>query len=269
MHDRMYSMEQRWPCRVVGSRDGPVIVFLHGFLGSGDSWAAVAEILADQFYCLLPDMPGHGHNRTHLGRWPSLGQWALQLNSLLDEHGLEKIHLVGYSLGGRLALRFALEFPQRVCSLVLESASPGLRTEAERAARRKLDRMRGQKLRIGDKRAFLEEWYRQPIFGNFNEEQRERLIQAGWGSDARKMALIIQTLSPGREPSLWDSLSLLPMPVLLIGGGKDQAYCKILKEMAGLIRQARLHFFQGIGHNVHAFFPQEVASLLREFFLEL
>nr|BAL57204.1 2-succinyl-6-hydroxy-2,4-cyclohexadiene-1-carboxylate synthase [uncultured Chloroflexota bacterium] len=258
-----------WSFRAFGEAGHTPVVLLHGYLGSSESWAGVALSLADSFYCLLPDLPGHGENSMRLGRWPSLGQWASQLNAFLEAQGLERVHLVGYSLGGRLALRFALEFPQRLLSLALESASPGLRAWGERAARRKLDRERAQELYRGEKRAFLEKWYRQDIFGFLNEAQRERLIQAGWGRDMRKMALIIQCLSPGREPSLWDSLARLTMPVLLIGGGEDRIYHKIMEEMAQAIPKAHLRFFQGAGHNVHAFFPEEVASLLREFFLGL
>ncbi len=74
------------------------------------------------------------------------------------------VHLVGYLLGGRLALRFALNFPHRVRSLTLESASPGLIGSQERALQRQLDRERARELRIGEYAAFLEAWYRQEIF---------------------------------------------------------------------------------------------------------
>lgn len=261
-----------WPFQTFGSLSRPVLIFLHGFLGSKESWEGVARLLADDFYCILPDLPGHGENRNPLGRWPSLQKWAADLAVFLEKWGWEAVHLVGYSLGGRLALRFALDFPGRVRSLTLESASPGLEAAAERWARRKLDRERGRELRIGDFGKFLQAWYRQAIFGGLREDQRQHLIQAarrGGEGRRRELALIIESLSPGREPPLWDSLPRLHLPVLLIGGGEDIAYRAILSRALEVIPRAHLHLVPGAGHNVHAFFPQEVASILRAFLLSL
>ncbi len=253
-----------WPVRELGSASHPTIVFLHGFLGSGESWEEVARQLSDAFHCLLIDLPGHGQNAS-TGRWPSFKKWSAALEVCLKGSVVGAVHLVGYSLGGRLALHFALNFPHRVRSLTLESASPGLIGSKERALRRQLDRERARKLRIGEYTAFLEAWYRQEIFGNLDEKQRQTLIRSAWGRDARKMALIIETLSPGREPSLWDSLAQLEMPVLLIGGGEDRIYAAILRRMATSIPNARLCLMEKAGHNVHAFFPHKVAAMLREF----
>ncbi|MBO9369364.1 MAG: 2-succinyl-6-hydroxy-2,4-cyclohexadiene-1-carboxylate synthase [Chloroflexi bacterium] len=254
-----------WPMCERGVASSPTVVFLHGFLGSGESWEGVVSRLSDAFHCLLVDLPGHGRNLAPLGRWPSLGKWAAALEACLEEKASGAVHLVGYSLGGRLALRFALDFPHRVRSLTLESASPGLSGVRERALRRRLDRERAQMLRRDDYQAFLEAWYRQEIFGNLEEGQRQALIQAARGRDARKMAVIVESLSPGREPSLWDSLARLEMPVLLIGGGEDRVYAGILRRMAASIPNARLYLVEKAGHNVHAFFPQEVATAVREF----
>ncbi|MEJ5241116.1 MAG: 2-succinyl-6-hydroxy-2,4-cyclohexadiene-1-carboxylate synthase [Anaerolineales bacterium] len=259
-----------WPFQTFGSPGRPVLVFLHGFLGSKESWEGVARLLADDFYCVLPDLPGHGENRCRLGRWPSLGRWASELATLLERWGWNDVHLVGYSLGGRLALRFAVDFRSRVRTLTLESASPGLSKPSERRARRRLDRERGRELRIGNFDTFLDRWYRQALFGNLDERERQQLIMAarrGGGDQPEKMAQIIEALSPGREPSLWECLPALELPVLLIGGGEDAAYRSILGRMADLLPQARLHLVDGAGHNVHAFFPQEVASILRAFLL--
>ncbi len=258
-----------WPIRKLGSASHPTIVFLHGFLGSRESWEEIARQLSDAFHCLLIDLPGHGRNTLSTGRWPSLEKWSAALEICLKESVGGTVHLVGYSLGGRLALRFALDFPHRVRSLTLESASPGLSGAKERALRRRLDRERARKLRIGEYTTFLEAWYRQEIFGNLDEKQRQALIQAARGRNARKMALIVETLSPGREPSLWDSLARLEMPVLLLGGEEDRAYADILKRMATSIPNARLCLMEKAGHNVHAFLPQEVAAALREFIRDI
>jgi 2-succinyl-6-hydroxy-2,4-cyclohexadiene-1-carboxylate synthase len=124
-------------CFEAGDRSRPVVLFLHGFLGKGSDWAGVANRLSDEFYCLAPDLPGHG--QTHVRGTDDLftmENTAQGLYELTRQLGSSLYAVAGYSMGGRLALYFAATFPHALKRLVLESTSPGLRTEEERAARR-------------------------------------------------------------------------------------------------------------------------------------
>ena len=88
---------------------------------------------------------------------------AEYLAALLDNEALPRAGVVGYSMGGRLALHLALRHPDRVGKLVLFSASPGLKTEDERTARREVDLQRAAEIEE-DLGGFLRRWYRMPLF---------------------------------------------------------------------------------------------------------
>jgi pimeloyl-ACP methyl ester carboxylesterase len=117
---------------VSGDRHRPAVLFLHGFMGSGADWAAVISALDERFYCVAPDLPGHGRS---LGLTPqayTINGAAKMLRELLDGLGISRAALAGYSMGGRLALYLALRHPEECPGLFLESASPGIEDAAER-----------------------------------------------------------------------------------------------------------------------------------------
>src|SRR5262245_37449007 len=122
-------------CTPLKRGEGTPFVFLHGFLGCARDWEALASKLDAPSFAI--DLPGHG-------RSPFTAQFEEALSSALPP---EPVHLVGYSMGGRLALRYALAEPERVASLTLIGAHLGLKTESERAARLARDAVWARKLR--------------------------------------------------------------------------------------------------------------------------
>ncbi len=92
-----------------------VILFLHGFMGNGADWQPVIENLPDSYCSLAPDLPGHGSNLKN--NWPEgfiFSAWKEELVSVLRRHHIASCHVVGYSMGGRLALYLALHQPEIV-----------------------------------------------------------------------------------------------------------------------------------------------------------
>src|SRR5829696_6331306 len=160
---------------VSGDPYRPTVLFLHGFMGSSADWAVEISALDKRFYCVAPDLPGHG---TSLGLPPeayTVEGAARGVLDLLDRLGAGRPTIVGYSMGGRLALYLALRHPERCSGLFLESASPGIEDAAEREARRRSDEEKA--VRLGeDFRTFLADWYRQPLFASL--ARHEGLVQA-------------------------------------------------------------------------------------------
>jgi len=103
----------------VGS--GPPVVFVHGLLGSHRTWAHLLSALGADHRVVAPDLVGHGGSAKPRGDY-SLGAHAATLRDLLDQLGLDRVILVGHSLGGGIALQFAYLFPTRVQRLVLVSS---------------------------------------------------------------------------------------------------------------------------------------------------
>src|SRR5687767_7332142 len=110
---------------VVSSGSGSPVILLHGFTGSTATWNSLRIALETRFTVHAVDLPGHGRSGVPAeAQRYRLERFATDLATVLDTLRLERAALLGYSLGGRAALRFALDFPGRVSALVLESISP-------------------------------------------------------------------------------------------------------------------------------------------------
>lgn len=249
----------------------PALLFLHGFMGSAADWDGVVSRLEGSYHCLSVDLPGHGSS---LGLPPetyTADGMARALRGLLGEIGLRRPAVVGYSMGGRLVLYLALRYPESCGSLFLESASPGLPTEEERAARRELDKQWAQRLETGDLRGFLEDWYRQPLFDTLarDEPLLQRTIEARMENEPRELARSLRGFGTGTQPSLWEELPGLRVPALAVAGEEDARFVRIAGRMAEASGKLRAAAVPGAGHNAHAEAPGAYLGLLGEFLRRL
>jgi len=168
---------------------------------------------------------------------------------------------VGYSMGGRLCLQLALDRPAVVPRLVLVSASPGIADDGERAARRDADERLAQEIERDGVDAFLERWLAQPLFATLPPE-RAGLDERRAHHTVETLTSQLRTLGQGAQPSNWDRLGELRMPVLLVVGGLDAKYVDIAHRMAGAIADARVEVIPDAGHACHLEQPETVAHLL-------
>lgn len=237
----------------------PACVFLHGFLGNAHEWTGTAGALAPLGPLAAIDLPGHGDSWPVTQRtWEDLGA---QFSALLQSHQIDRTSLIGYSMGGRLALFLALRNPERYSALVLESASPGLRTAEEAHNRLHADLELAHSLEQialedepeGAFRLFLSQWYEQAIFGTRRKDPcaTQRLIEQRLDSDPLRLAAGLRLLSVGAQPSLWEELPNLQVPTLLIVGEEDRKFCRIAEEMCERCPRMAMEVFSGCSHNVH------------------
>jgi 2-succinyl-6-hydroxy-2,4-cyclohexadiene-1-carboxylate synthase len=176
--------------------------------------------------------------------------------------------LIGYSMGGRIALHFAAAYPERVRGLVLESASPGLATEAERAARRAADEALAAGLRRDGIVAFVDRWEAQPLFASrarLDPAVRARQRELRLLNDPASLGASLAGLGTGALPSLWDRLAQIETPTLLLVGALDEKYVEIGRRMKAAMPNARLVAVAGAGHTVHLERPGEWLAAVTEF----
>ncbi len=251
-------------CVERGRRQDPAVLFLHGFMGSSGDWAGVMDELENAHHCLAVDLPGHGASTGLDDRFYTMEGAAQALIEVLDERGIARCAVVGYSMGGRLALYFAMQFPERCRVLVLESASPGLATAAERAARRVVDEARAARLEREDFDTFLNEWYRQPLFASLAayEGLVEQMITRRRANDPRELARSLRGMGTGSQPSLWERLATWRVSTVAMAGGLDAKYVEIAGRMAALSDAVRAVIVPEAGHNVHAEQPGRFTTLL-------
>lgn len=251
---------------VQGRRELPVVLFLHGFMGSSADFDTTIASLADQFCCFAVDLPGHGNTIVNgEDALYTVPQTANAIVTWLDQLQILQCFLVGYSMGGRLALDLALHFPQRFPQVVLESASPGLRTEAERAARLQHDRNLADQLEA-DFPSFLSYWYSQPLFHTLCNhpvfvEVRERRSQ----NRPAELAKALRYLSTGLQPSLWEHLPHHTQPLLLLVGEDDRKFCRINQAMADCCSTVQLAIMPDCGHAIHIEKPEAFTKAVQAF----
>jgi len=231
------------------------LVLLHGFTGSGANWAEhAARLRAAGLRVLCPDLPGHGNNLPAASNDYTIESAAAQLADLLEREDCAAVHLLGYSMGGRLALYFALHCPEKVRSLILESASPGLATAEERAARQTSDEALADRIERQGIPAFVEFWESLPLWKSQERlpvATRQWLHEQRLRNDPTGLARSLRQMGTGVQPSLWEQLGELTMPVLLLAGAEDAKFVEIARQMASRIPQAQLAIIPAAGHTVH------------------
>ena len=250
-----------------GSDQHPTVLFLHGFMGSANDWTDVMAGLGQDYHSLAVDLPGHGSSTGLSEETYTMDGASQALVDLLDERGVERCAVVGYSMGGRLALYFALHFPERCRKLVLESASPGLKTGQEREARCVLDEERAVRLETGDFETFLHAWHRQPLFASLagHDGLVRQMIDRRRINDPRELARSLRGMGTGRQPSLWERLSELRVSTCAVAGALDRKYVGIAGRMARGSRYVHAAVVEEAGHNVHAEQPRRFVTLLDTF----
>lgn len=248
----MTSLNVKWHHYEHGDPSGIPILFLHGFMGHAGVWRPVMEQLTDNMYAVALDLPGHGKTTSELRN--------LDFDSVSDAvSGFVKNHfdhppiLLGYSLGGRIALYTALKHPDLFGGLVLESTTPGIESRADRDVRLGEDQAKADKLRTTDIRTYLTDWYQLPVFASLalRNDLIEKIIKKKSGGDPVALAEVIVRLSPGRQKSLWGELDRWDKPTLIIAGELDEKFCNIARQMVPRIKNADLKIIRDAGHIVH------------------
>ncbi|XJZ26591.1 2-succinyl-6-hydroxy-2,4-cyclohexadiene-1-carboxylate synthase [Bacillota bacterium Lsc_1132] len=249
--------------------EGYPLLLLHGFTGDASTWLPFCSQWGSHSRLIMPDLIGHGKTESPQG----LERYAIEsvaddLRRLLDEMGIEKADLLGYSMGGRLGLTFSLLFPERVRKLILESSSPGLLTEEERKLRRKNDRHLAEMILEKGIKDFVDYWERIPLFSTMKGTpvqvkaaiRTQRLAQSPNG-----LANSLLGMGTGSQPSWWENLKLLTNEVLLINGEKDEKFCRIAVQMAAVLKNCKRTTIKNSGHAIHVEEPEKFGTIVSGF----
>ena len=251
-----------------GNTNQQTILFLHGFTGKFQDFSSVIFLLSKNYCCLAVDLPGHGETRV-IGDEScyNMTNTAQALIELLDDLQIGKCLLLGYSMGGRLALYMTLHFPERFEKVVLESASPGLKTEKERSHRLQADLQLAQKLENSKIKDFLLNWYDRPLFKSLkNSPNFDKLIESRLANNPLELAKSLRNMGTGNQPSLWEKLSQNQIPILLLAGEYDDKFTTINTEIASLCPAASLEIVPKVGHNIHFENIDKFVTVVRQFY---
>ena len=238
--------------KVIGDvKNSTPLVFLHGFMGSMECWNEI--IPQFNIPIVFMDLPGHGQSHFREIDNYSFTEWIDDFKFILDKLSINRINLYGYSMGGRLALSFACEYPQMVNRLILESTTPGIIDETEREKRISDDLLNMVEINK-DYIGFVKQWSENLLFENqkkrnpngWEAQQKIRLHQ-----NEAQLSLSLQFLGTGKMPPLWDKIKKLQSSVMLITGSEDSQYCRIATECLQKMPDCKWVNISNCGHNVH------------------
>jgi 2-succinyl-6-hydroxy-2,4-cyclohexadiene-1-carboxylate synthase len=238
----------------------PPLLLLHGFTGSSDSWADHIPAFIEKFSVITVDILGHG--RSDSPPTPNrytMPQIAADIIALLNAWQIERTALLGYSMGGRLAMYLACHYPDRFSHLILESSSPGLATKAERVNRRQRDGSLADWIEAKDIEQFVARWEALPLWDSqkqLSNEMRQRLHQQRLQNKPVGLANSLRGMGTGAQPSLWPLLPSLTLPTLLLVGELDGKFVAINQQIAARLPNGRLQIIPNAGHTIHLEQPQ-------------
>lgn len=246
------------------SGEGTPVTLLHGFTQSGRSWLEVISRMPAGWMWIVPDLRGHGETRTRSGAPCTMDACARDLALLWDHLGVSRTHLVGYSMGGRLALHVAARRPERILSLLTIGAHAGLEEDA-REGRRRGDDALAQRIEQDGLEEFINNWSSLPLFAGLERRgpafvaqiRAERMTNHVAG-----LACSLRGMGAGVMEPLWDELGTVSFPCTFVAGQLDHGYVTSARRLASTVPHGHVEVVPRAGHTVHQERPEAFARLL-------
>jgi 2-succinyl-6-hydroxy-2,4-cyclohexadiene-1-carboxylate synthase len=224
------------------------VLFIPGFMQRGDAWRPVAELLPERYPSTLLDHAEHSFE----GRMREIAESGADV-------------LVGYSLGGRLALRAAMRSPESVNALVLVGATAGIEEGPLRVQRAEADEKLASWMEAMPIEDIVSLWERQPLFADQSDVLVDEQRPGRLSHDPRSLALLLRTAGQGILEPVWHDLRALEVPLLAVAGARDEGYTAAAKRIARVAPNARAAIVEEAGHAAHLQQPAAVAALITGF----
>ena len=252
--------EYHYGVTVVG--DGKPLVCLHGFSESGTTWDGIH---VDGYRMIRIDVIGHGTSSrpTEVGAY-TMSQMLLDIHRIVYALAGESYALLGYSMGARIALLYALQYPLEVTKLILESGSVGIEGTVERSERREADMALGKRIREQTIEWFAENWAKLDVFKSqytLPNAVQHRIQHRRLQNSPHALAFTLEGSGQGVMPYVGHRLQELTMPICYISGELDTKYTEIGKQYFAHTH----HVVLGAGHNVHVEKPCQYMCIVKEF----
>ncbi len=249
------------------SGSGQPLVLLHGFTGDISTMAGLAGPLSGDHRVIVPDLVGHGGSGIpdRVGAY-GVGQMASHVSTLCERLGHPEFDLVGYSMGGRVALTLACNEPGRVRSLALIGASAGLVDADQRDRRRADDEALADRIESAGLDGFVDEWMSKPLFAGQKRLGSAHMAQARQqrlANDPHGLAMSLRGGGTGAMDPLHDRLPKCDIPTVFIAGHEDPKFTAIAEELAATMPNAVVELIAGAGHAAHVEQPKAVVDVIR------
>jgi 2-succinyl-6-hydroxy-2,4-cyclohexadiene-1-carboxylate synthase len=244
--------------------EGPPVTLLHGFTQSGRSWRELISHMPEGWKWIVPDLRGHGQTVTSPGAPCSMEACMEDLVALWEELDLGRTHLVGYSMGGRLALHVAARRPERLLSLLTIGAHAGLDEDA-RGGRRIGDEALADRIESDGLESFVDYWGSLSLFaglqrrgGGYVAQLRAERMQ----NHVAGLACSLRGMGAGVMEPVWDDLGRVSVPCTFVAGQLDHGYVASARRLAATVPNGQVEIVPRTGHAVHQERPGAFARVL-------
>ena len=245
---------------------GKILICLHGFSESTTTWDNL-KLKNRKIICL--DWLGHGKSDQ-----PDEQIYYNFPNVISDLHEIiqkitnnEPFDLLGYSMGGRMALQYAIKHSERIDHLILESASSGLNSSEARENRIKSDENLAQKILQNGSEWFAEFWGNLALFNSqksLSNLTKTQIYQRRASNSPHVLAATLRGTGQGKIPYVGNQIADLPLKILYISGSLDEKYRQIRQEFEQNPNVHGIEIAQA-GHNTHLEKPEEFSEIIEEF----
>jgi len=256
--------------KTFGDPKKPLVIFIHGFMGNHDDWDYFAQALANKYYCVSLDLPGHGNSPLSSQSFEEL---SFNLKNVIQSLNKSKCFLIGYSLGGRVALDLFSRYPDLISGIILESCHPGLKSEKEKMLRIKSDEKLFSNISNQNKEdffKFLNKWYELPLFGNISKQKKfTELLKRRMKNDPKKLKSVMSFFGLGNQGYFFPKIYKSKTPILYISGDQDKKYTKIGQLLQKDSQFLNHSIIEDASHNTHFEKPLQFENLVMNFLNQL
>jgi len=248
----------------IGPPGAAAVTLLHGFTQTSRSWRELVGLLPQELHYLLPDLRGHGGTRVRPGAPHTMQACTGDLLAMWEREGVARTHLVGYSMGGRLALHVAARHPDQLLSLTTIGAHAGMAEEL-RPGRRSSDEQLAAKIEQRGVAEFVKYWSSLPLFKGL--DRRGPAFKTALDAERRRntaagLAASLRGMGAGAAEPVWDRLGAVACPCLFIAGAEDHGYAHEARRLAAAVPDGRAEIVPRAGHAAQLERPEAVARLI-------
>ncbi|GAA6822899.1 2-succinyl-6-hydroxy-2,4-cyclohexadiene-1-carboxylate synthase [Staphylococcus sp. 18_1_E_LY] len=245
-----------------------LLVLLHGFISDHSSFDHLLTSFTDDVNVLTIDLPGHGNDATASDEEWNFNAISHYLDETLEAFSSYDIYLHGYSMGGRVALYYALNGKMTLQGLILESTSAGIDSEENRVERQQVDNARAKVLDIAGLEVFVNDWEKLPLFQtqyDLDKSIQRRIRTMRMNQDPSRLAQALRDYGTGNMPNLWQSIKNIQIPTLIIVGELDRKFCEISQRLTTEISTSEVIKISNAGHTVHVEDAEEFGKIVLGF----
>ncbi|MFC2102908.1 2-succinyl-6-hydroxy-2,4-cyclohexadiene-1-carboxylate synthase [Bacteroidota bacterium] len=231
------------------------VVMIHGFTGSLEDWRDISVNLTNNFNYIGIDLVGHGKSDSPVVENRYTQQSIVKMiDDLLNHLSIEKAVLLGYSMGGRVALCYAVEHSQKLGGLVLESTSAGIANAIARKKRTEEDEELAKYIETEGLEKFVDLWVGKQIFNTqlrFSNEKLKALKKKRLLNTATGLANSLRGFGTGKMGNISILFNSIQCPVLLVTGSLDTKFTGLNAQLKQKLKSAEHKIIKNAGHNTH------------------